>query len=761
MTNVKISELPAASTPLTGSEIIPLVQSGVTRQTTISSFAGSIATSVAGLRGDTPVNGKEVTLTGYTTAGDGGQGVFIGVTGAAAGTYVDNGGTIIVPTGGNGSSAWLRVVDGPYNVKWFGAVGDGVADDTTAIQATIDAVKATGYTGKVYIPDGKYKITSGLTMDAYYISLEGYAVIDASTMATGSALQIYSTTGPEVPYDFGNNPWTRHSLITGNLRFKGPGRNSSVVGIDFNSTVGAIAYGGNTQALIQNVGVQSFGTGIRLKWHAYNGLIQKCEFAFCGTSLLYDGDPVPPRSFNPYDNGDHWTVQGCWFLFTDLAIANYSGGELYVYGCSFNNTYKLVDNGIGQTYCDGNHFENNNYPSAPFINGPDSNAVLQVRGGIFVAQSEFIGTGYISGTTLTIMTTTTGSLAVDTFIYGTGIAEGTRLTTQVVGTQATVNISQTVGSSGSPVTISSIMNFALVSASGTDRNLGSTIFDGVRFDRLGNGDYFATGLGNVVVRDSVTTSPISGYSQQYPYIMSPQSNLLLDPTLDNATLIDASITEDTGAFTRVTGTNITLARNTDFSGTGAISGTTLTISAVSSGTLQVGAMLNGVGIAAGTRVTALGTGTGGAGTYTVNISQTFASASVNVYSIAATKVGANTSASAFMVFADLHDYNALAGLRFWYRTNATSGIGTFDALPMYMSVVRGATSSTATIIQKQEFLGVVDTLTPSSALQSYSFRFKRAPAWATQVAVLLKLNNFSTGTAGKIVYVNGAEMTRM
>lgn len=55
--------------------------------------------------------------------------------------------------------------------------------------------------------------------------------------------------------------------------------------------------------------------------------------------------------------------------------------------------------------------------------------------------------------------------------------------------------------------------------------------------------------------------------------------------------------------------------------TGAIAGTTLTVSSVSTGYLQVGSVITGTGIATGTIITALGTGLGGAGTYTVNISQ--------------------------------------------------------------------------------------------------------------------------------------------
>ncbi len=59
--------------------------------------------------------------------------------------------------------------------------------------------------------------------------------------------------------------------------------------------------------------------------------------------------------------------------------------------------------------------------------------------------------------------------------------------------------------------------------------------------------------------------------------------------------------------------------------TGSISGTTLTVSAVTSGTLYVGQTIQGSGVTVQTIITALGTGTGGAGTYTVNYSQTVSS----------------------------------------------------------------------------------------------------------------------------------------
>jgi hypothetical protein len=76
--------------------------------------------------------------------------------------------------------------------------------------------------------------------------------------------------------------------------------------------------------------------------------------------------------------------------------------------------------------------------------------------------------------------------------------------------------------------------------------------------------------------------------------------------------------------------------------TGAISGTTLTVSAVTSGTLQIGQTIEGTGVTSGTIITAFGTGSGGVGTYTVSASQTVTS--TTIYAINWTVLPANDGA---------------------------------------------------------------------------------------------------------------------
>lgn len=58
---------------------------------------------------------------------------------------------------------------------------------------------------------------------------------------------------------------------------------------------------------------------------------------------------------------------------------------------------------------------------------------------------------------------------------------------------------------------------------------------------------------------------------------------------------------------------------------GSSSTTTLTVASVSAGTIAVGQVISGTGVTPGTIITALGTGTGNTGTYTISVSQTIAS----------------------------------------------------------------------------------------------------------------------------------------
>jgi hypothetical protein len=69
--------------------------------------------------------------------------------------------------------------------------------------------------------------------------------------------------------------------------------------------------------------------------------------------------------------------------------------------------------------------------------------------------------------------------------------------------------------------------------------------------------------------------------------------------------------------------------------TASTSGTTLTVTTVSSGTIAINQSLYGIDVLPETVITALGTGTGGVGTYTINRSQTIASRSMSSATVGA------------------------------------------------------------------------------------------------------------------------------
>jgi hypothetical protein len=83
-----------------------------------------------------------------------------------------------------------------FNVKDFGAVGDGSNDDTVSITSTIDAALSSSNGGAVYFPAGKYKITSKISRLSVSKSLYLYGDQEVSEIQayTSSGLFEFKTT---------------------------------------------------------------------------------------------------------------------------------------------------------------------------------------------------------------------------------------------------------------------------------------------------------------------------------------------------------------------------------------------------------------------------------------------------------------------------------------------------------------------------------------------------------------------------------------
>ena len=78
------------------------------------------------------------------------------------------------------------------SVKDFGAVGDGVADDTTAINAALASLTSGGI---VFMPAGTYKTTGSIIIGNNAVTLKGYGKQNTSIKPVGTfdAIQVHGT----------------------------------------------------------------------------------------------------------------------------------------------------------------------------------------------------------------------------------------------------------------------------------------------------------------------------------------------------------------------------------------------------------------------------------------------------------------------------------------------------------------------------------------------------------------------------------------
>ena len=162
-------------------------------------FNSDTIDSIANLRLETGIANQQVEVISHaapnfalTEPFDGGGGMFVWDDGS---TETDDNGITIKATA-TATGRWIRVYSGMVNVKWFGALGDGSTDDTTAIQAAIDyqlalTVNAPDVTGgdratapTIFFPTGIYVISSTVTIESSYANFFGEDAVIQKTTGT-------------------------------------------------------------------------------------------------------------------------------------------------------------------------------------------------------------------------------------------------------------------------------------------------------------------------------------------------------------------------------------------------------------------------------------------------------------------------------------------------------------------------------------------------------------------------------------------------
>jgi hypothetical protein len=132
---------------------------------------GIVSTGSTGVSAGSFIVGQQYKITSLGTTTQAQWNTIAGTTGQ---TYVVGSLFTAATNGassGNGAAAVARTLANRFadvvNVKDFGAVGDGVADDTAAIQV------ATNINKKIYFPSGIYKITSPINTSSFAVNIAG------------------------------------------------------------------------------------------------------------------------------------------------------------------------------------------------------------------------------------------------------------------------------------------------------------------------------------------------------------------------------------------------------------------------------------------------------------------------------------------------------------------------------------------------------------------------------------------------------------
>jgi hypothetical protein len=169
-----------------------------------------------------------------------------------------------------------------FNVLDYGAVGDGVTDDTEAVQ---DAIDATPAGGSLYLPQGyEFYCASNLTRDGSAIRIFGSGASSKITFGESAGLIVNGTSGTDSFY-----------LEDCSI---GSGGTSNVL-----VTLARI----NSQGSIRNVYFQGGGTHLLYERSVYNVLVEGCTF-YAASVLALSLIPATLSTLNAN------SFQNCFFV---------------------------------------------------------------------------------------------------------------------------------------------------------------------------------------------------------------------------------------------------------------------------------------------------------------------------------------------------------------------------------------------------------------------------------------------------------------
>lgn len=202
------------------------------------------------------------------------------------------------------------------NVKDFGAKGDGVTDDTAALQAALDEQAITG--AKIFVPAGQYNVQN-LT---YKSKLEIFG--DGNPTST---IVFTGTSGALLSADTGVNPF-----------------GSNISDISFSGSLGTCFVGrtdgSNRGITFENVYINGFTVGIQLS-DAFNNAIRDCKISGCGKGILYKS-----ITWGATESVTGDIIENCYFSGNTVAGLCVDSGGAFNTITLINNIFEVNEIGV-------------------------------------------------------------------------------------------------------------------------------------------------------------------------------------------------------------------------------------------------------------------------------------------------------------------------------------------------------------------------------------------------------------------------------
>jgi hypothetical protein len=248
------------------------------------------------------------------------------------------------------AAAAHEILDLTISVKDFGAVGDGVTNDTVAIQAAINAAEAITitqvplggfqYTGAVYLPQGHY-LVSGLTLTKPIRMFgDGEQSNTFIRLANGSNTSVITSTISDMSA-FPRKTIFENFTIDGN-------RDNNIgtsFGINLVDTTWAPSTKFNFGAVLRDVTIHSCKSGgLFIGENRNNGAIFNSQIKF------HNGPSVQNQAFD-------WLIEGSELAENTYGLLQDGGGSTFLSNCLI---YTSSENCIRIENCVGYFFLNNN-----------------------------------------------------------------------------------------------------------------------------------------------------------------------------------------------------------------------------------------------------------------------------------------------------------------------------------------------------------------------------------------------------------------